>query len=140
MATQRSTEPRVNGPETPVGVLMSRAVARISPEARLDELARKLAAVEAGALGVGTTEALVGIVSERDLTRAYGTGDAPDDLRAGDIASPDIIWCEPDTSAAEAARIMVDRGIRHLLIGDDSGGDLQGIVSARDLMEALVGP
>ncbi len=118
---------------------MTRAVARISPEARLDELARKLSAVEVGAMGVGTTDTLVGIVSERDVTRAYGRGGGSDTVRVDDIVSRDIVWCAPETNAAEAARMMVERGIRHLLVGDDSIGDLQGIVSARDLMGALIG-
>ena len=139
MATQRSSEPGVTGPDTPVWRLMTRAVARISPEALLGELARKLSAVEAGAMAVGTTEELVGIVSERDLTRAYGRADDPQSMQVSDIVSEDIIWCGPDTSATDAARLMVERRVRHLLVGDDGAGDLRGIVSARDLMEALVG-
>lgn len=91
-------------------------------------------------MGVGTTQTLVGIVSERDLTRAYGTAEAPENIRVSDIVSRDIVWCEPETSATSAARVMVERGIRHILVGDDSIGDLQGIVSARDLMAALIGP
>lgn len=138
MATQRSSEPQTIGPDTPVWRLMTRAVARISPEARLRELALKLSAVEAGAMGVGTTESLIGIVSERDLTRAYGRAEDPEAILVSEITSEDIIWCEPDTAAADAARLMVERGVRHLLVGDDSAGDLQGIVSARDLMEAIV--
>ena len=139
MAIQPSTEPGVLSPDTPVRELMTRAVARISPEARLDELARKLSAVEVGAMGVGTTDALIGIVSERDVTRAYGRGGEPETVRVADITTRDIVWCVPETSAADAARVMVERGIRHLLVGDDSAGDLQGIVSARDLMGALIG-
>ncbi|MGH1490231.1 MAG: CBS domain-containing protein [Acidimicrobiales bacterium] len=140
MAIQRSIEPGALSPDTPVRELMTRAVARISPEARIDELARKLSAVEVGAVGVGTTQSLVGIVSERDLTRAYGKTEGTENLRVSDITSKNIIWCELDTSATAAARVMVERGVRHLLVGDDSIGDLQGIISARDLMGALIGP
>jgi CBS domain-containing protein len=135
MNANSSAEPKTTGPDTPVQILMTRAVARISPEARLREVAQKLAAMEAGALAVGTTQAIVGIVSERDVTRAYGRSEQPEQLRAGDIASATLIWCPPKATAAEAAQIMCERGIRHLLVGD---GELQGIVSARDLLEALV--
>ena len=128
-------EPKAIGPSTPVSTLMTRTVARISPDARLDEVAQKLAAMEAGALAVGTTEAIVGIVSERDVTRAFGRSPSPETILAGDIAATDLVWCKPRDTAAEAAKVMCDRGIRHLLVGD---GDLQGIVSARDLLEALV--
>lgn len=117
---------------------MTRAIARISPDARIDEVARKLSAVEAGALAVGSTEALTGVVSERDVTRAVG---GPGDLSAmtvGDIASDGIIWCDGNTPAVAAARLMVDHGIRHLIVGDAVTNKADGIVSARDLLEALV--
>ena len=140
MAAQHSSEPPPISPDTEIWRLMTRAVARISPEARLNEAARKLAAVGAGALAVGTTESLVGIVSERDLTRAYGRAEDPSALLVSDVASTDLIWCEPSSSATDAAAIMCERGVRHLLVGDGGTADLQGIVSARDLIEALIGP
>jgi CBS domain-containing protein len=135
MTAQNTPEPRAIGPLTPVQTLMTRAVARISPDAKLQEVAQKLAAMEAGALAVGTTEAIVGIVSERDLTRAYGRSESPESLRASAIASNQLIWCHPRDTAAQAAKLMCEKGIRHLLVGD---GELLGIVSARDLLEALV--
>ena len=138
MTAQRSAEPGPPGPLSPVEVLMTRAVARIDIGARLPEVARKLAAIEAGALAVGTTDAIVGMISERDITRAYGRDEGASELRAGDVASADLIWCAPDCSAVDAARIMADRGIRHLLVGEAETGSLAGIVSARDLIEALV--
>ncbi|MCP3989411.1 MAG: CBS domain-containing protein [Actinomycetia bacterium] len=139
MTAQPPSDPEANGPQTSVQALMTRAVARIDPQARLFEVAQKLSAVEAGALAVGTTEAVIGMVSERDVTRAYGRNDDPDVVAAGDIASTDILWCRPEVSAADAAQIMCDQGVRHLLVGDATNGDLHGIVSARDLIEALIG-
>ncbi len=117
---------------------MTRAVARISPDARLDEVARKLAAVEVGALAVGTTTSIVGVTSERDVTRAYGQAKEPEALHASDIASSELIWCDPNATAAEAARVMAEHDVRHLLVGDDESGELQGIISSRPLLKALV--
>jgi CBS domain-containing protein len=138
MTAQQSSESAAAGPQTAVWTLMTRAVARISPDAHLDEVAHKLTAVGAGALGVGTTEALTGVVSERDVTRAFGMRDEPAAVTAGAIASTELVWCDPETTAAEAAQAMCDAGVRHLLVGDADKGDLQGIVSARDLIEALI--
>lgn len=135
MAQSNPSNPK--GPDTPVWQLMTRAVAKISPEARLDELARKLSAIEAGAMGVGSSDGLVGIVSERDLARAIGAGAGAETVSVADIASVDVISCPPDTTAAGAARLMVDRRVRHLVVGDGKGG-VEGIVSARDLIEALL--
>jgi CBS domain-containing protein len=138
-AHQPSGDPGAIGPDTPVRSFMTRAVARIHPQARLFEVAQKLAAVEAGVLAVGDTEAVIGMVSERDVTRAYGRSDDPDEIAAGDIASTGLLWCRPDDTAADAARSMCDHRVRHLLVGDADRGEVQGIVSARDLLEALVG-
>ncbi len=138
MTAQPSSDPQAIGPQTSVQALMTRAGARIDPQAHLSEGAQKLAAVEAGALAVGTTEAVLGMVSERDVTRAYGRSAAPDDITASDIASNDILWCRPEVSAADGARLMCEKGVRHLLVGDATSGEVQGIVSARDLIEALI--
>lgn len=139
MTAHQNPESPTIGPDAEVWTMMTRAVARISPDAHLNEVARKLAAVEAGALAVGSSESITGVVSERDLTRAYGRIDDVGQLTAGDVASTDLIWCAEHTTAEAAARQMCDRGVRHLLIGDGDTGDLRGIVSARDLIEALVG-
>jgi CBS domain-containing protein len=139
MVNHGSSEGDRTGPDTPVWRLMTRAVAKISPDARLDELATKLAAVSAGAMGVGSTDELVGIVSERDLVRAYARRGDLAGLRVAEITTEDLICCGPDTPALDAARLMTERGVRHLIVrNDDDGADLQGIVSARDLIEALV--
>ena len=137
MAAERNEEPSI-GSRTPVHSLMTRAVARISPDATLREVAQKLASVEAGALAVGTTESVLGIVSERDVTRTYGRADDPDTVTAGEVAASDIIWCDHDVTAEAAARTMCTMGVRHLLVGDGTPTGLQGVVSARDLIDALI--
>ena len=124
--------------ETPVWQLMTRAVAKIDPEARLDELARKLAAVEAGAMGVGSSEDLVGVVSERDVVTAVGAGQVATDVSVATVASTDVITCPSTATAAEAGRLMVERGVRHLIVSDGPDDAIEGIVSARDLLEALL--
>lgn len=137
--SESTNEQQEIGSDSEVRVLMTRAVARIDPAASLQELALKLSAVGAGALAVGTTETISGIVSERDLTRGYGQATDADQLRVVDIASTQTLWCRPETAANDAARLMCQHGVRHLLVGDGSD-DLEGIVSARDLLEALVHP
>ena len=118
--------------------LMTRAVARIAPDATLAEVSTKLMAVEAGALAVGTVDSVTGVVSERDVVRAIGLGRDPETATAGDVASHTLIWCAPGDSALDAATTMDTRGVRHLLVGDADENELVGIVSARDLIRALV--
>jgi len=138
MASDNPQSPDSIGRDTPVERLMTRTAARISPDATLIELAHKLSAVHAGALVVGTTGEVSGVVSERDLTRAYGLNQNPDALRVQDIASDEIIWCSPSDTATEAARSMHEANVRHLLVGDGSPTGLEGIISSRDLIGALI--
>ena len=138
MASDSNQTPGTIGPETPVEILMTRTAARISPDANLTELAHKLSAIHAGALVVGTVDEVSGVVSERDLTRAYGLNQSPEALKVGDIASEDLIWCLPQTSSRDAARMMHEANVRHLLVGDGTPTGLEGIVSSRDLIGALI--
>jgi CBS domain-containing protein len=136
MTTERSVDgPAIHGPHAAVELLMTRTVARISPSANLFEVAEKLAAVEVGALVVGTVDDVSGVVSERDVTRALGLGEDPYHIQAEDIASGHIVWCDPHATVAEATRLMCEFSVRHLLVRDD---DLRGIISARDLLAAYV--
>ena len=115
---------------------MSAQVARVDPEATLFEVARKLAAVEVGALVVGGVDRIDGIISERDVVIAIAERNHPDAILAGEVAVRDnLLWIGPEHSVGEAANLMIERGVRHALVGVD--GNLAGIVSARDLLAAL---
>jgi CBS domain-containing protein len=118
-----------------VSSVMTRTIARITPAATLLEVARKLAAVEVGALVVGTVDHAEAIISERDVTNAIGRGGDPSELRAADMANDALLWCDPDASIDEATRIMADNAVRHLLVRGGEG-EPAGIVSARDLLYA----
>ncbi|MCE4611247.1 MAG: CBS domain-containing protein [Desulfurococcales archaeon] len=56
-------------------------------------------------------------------------------LRAEDIMVMDLIKVTPDTTIAEAARIMWNRRVGSVLVVDDEG-KLRGIVTERDLVFA----
>ncbi|MEZ5236945.1 MAG: cyclic nucleotide-binding/CBS domain-containing protein [Acidimicrobiia bacterium] len=125
-----------DGADAPVSVFLAPDVVRIDPDVPLRDLADRLVAAEVGALVVGRDGAVDGIVSERDVVRAFAErGDAPD-VTAGDLASRRLVWCSPDATVGEVAAAMMEHYVRHVLIGDP--GDLRGIVSARDLLGALL--
>ena len=83
---------------------------------------------------VGGRGSVAGVVSEHDVVRAMHDGADIDEVWAADIMSTDLVVADGDESLAEAARRMVDNRIRHLLIFGDQGG----VVSIRDVLEALV--
>ncbi|HEY3211409.1 MAG TPA: CBS domain-containing protein [Actinomycetota bacterium] len=73
-----------------------------------------------------------GIVTERDFVSLVAEGLDPKSAKVGDRMSTDLATVQPKADIAEAARIMAERGIRHLPVVDK--GKLAGIISIRDLM------
>ena len=110
-------------------------MARVHPEATLREVAAAMVERCVGALLVGERAGdAAGIVSERDLVRALAEDRDPATVRARDIASTKLLWCDADATIAEVAAEMMDAYVRHVLVED--GGHLVGIVSARDVLGA----
>jgi CBS domain-containing protein len=80
---------------------------------------------------------LVGIVSERDVVRQlHERGHGLLDATVGDLMTRDVVTCTPKDSAADLARVMTERRIRHLPVCDDRG--LVGIVSIGDLVKTRI--
>jgi CBS domain-containing protein len=80
-------------------------------------------------------DALIGILTERDVLKAVASGSRLDDVRISEVMSKDVTTVGPGTSLREAAKIMADRWIRHLPVVD--GGRVVGVVSQRDLAGIL---
>lgn len=77
-------------------------------------------------------EALVGIITERDMTaRVIAAGADPETTKAKDIMTADPDTLHPDDAPAQAIKMMIERNYRHLPVTD--GDNLVGMVSVRDL-------
>lgn len=103
----------------------------------IGEVLRLLAENNLGALPVVDGMHLVGIVSERDIVRHLHSRGA--DLlegTVGDVMTADVVTCAPDDQAADLARVMTDRRVRHLPVVID--GALAGIVSIGDLVKVRI--
>jgi acetoin utilization protein AcuB len=85
---------------------------------------------------------LVGIVSDRDLRSAApaladpGRAEALQNLRISGVMTRDVVITHPDDPIEEAANRMRERSIGCLPVVED--GDLVGILTSSDVMEALV--
>lgn len=112
---------------------MSTLVLTVGPDHSLRDAARLMAERNIGAAVVVDPEAPgMGIVTERDVTEAVGSGQSPDDERVGAHLTSDLVFAAPDWSLEEAAVAMVRGGFRHLVVLD--GGEVSGIVSMRDIV------
>ena len=80
--------------------------------------------------------ALLGIVTERDLTRRVIAGNRdPDKVTVGEIMTGNPDTLAPRDSALDALELMRTRKYRHLPVVDD--GRVVGMVSIRDLYAAV---
>ncbi|HUF14698.1 MAG TPA: CBS domain-containing protein [Acidimicrobiia bacterium] len=119
-----------------LGDLVGNAPYVCGPDTTLLEAAAAMESSDLGSLAVVEGMSLLGLITERDIRRAVATGidleTAVSALMSGD---PDTF--DPDLDVWDAAAWIVESGYRHLpVVGDE--GELQGVVSIRDLLKALV--
>lgn len=121
----------------PVGPLANRLLATVPPEATLREVLLELAAEEIGVLLVRGERGIVGVLGERDLIAALADDVDPATTQAAELMTPDLVTAPEETPITEVARLMVDAGVRHVLIGPAEHPT--AIISMRDVLAVLVG-
>jgi CBS domain-containing protein len=117
-----------------VGDVMTRELLELAEETRLVEAAAAMTARRVGSALIVADGRLIGIVTERDVLRAVGSGDVGG--RVGDWMTRHPETVDADESAQQAAVVMIHGGFRHLPVLDD--GKPCGIVSIRDLMRVAL--
>jgi CBS domain-containing protein len=80
---------------------------------------------------------LVGIITKVDMVRHEFTGNDPSYTKAWEIATPKVITIKPSASIEEAARIMLDENVHHLVVIGESKR-VVGMVSAFDFVKIAV--
>ena len=118
--------------ELPVSAVTADPVARVAADATVADVAKAIVAQNAGVMVVGDDALPAAVLSERDVVRVVAGGKDPASVRALDVASAKLVWCNANATVDEVALRMMDRYIRHILVEQD--GALFGIVSARDLL------
>lgn len=112
-------------------VIDGQILATIASGATAAEAARLLVLRGIGALPVVDEEALLGIVTERDLVRRVIAADRdPKATLVADVMTPDPATVTPDAAMIEAVLMMREGGFRHMPVVFE--GRLVGIVSLRD--------
>jgi signal-transduction protein with cAMP-binding, CBS, and nucleotidyltransferase domain len=109
----------------------------VPPEISLRRVADVMAGHDIGAVIVGTTRNVLGIVSERDIVGALAAGADPDQATAAGAMSVAVVSVRPTDTVYDAAVDMLDLGIRHVPVLDDRG-EVLGMVSVRDLLRPLL--
>jgi CBS domain-containing protein len=122
--------------------VMTRDLPTVEPDTPIREAARRMAERGVRALPVCTGERLVGIVTDWDLARALADEGDPSGRPLGDFMSTDLVAASPDATFTEAAELMADRRVHHLLVrdGDHLAGMLHLDVEWSELSGAVGSP
>jgi CBS domain-containing protein len=116
-----------------VNEVMTASVATCSPTDPLQTVAERMDALDVGAIPVAENGQVIGMVTDRDIViRAVAKGEDVKSCKVGDVMTPDVVFCSPDDTALDAARLMASRQVRRLVVLDDQK-QLCGILTLGDL-------
>ena len=127
-----------------VADLMSRRAVVVWPDTAIADVALILDTNNIGGVPVVDWSGyLVGIVSQMDLLRVRASESLwaqwPG-LEARHVMSNPVFTVTADTTIREAARLMQENAVHRLVVVDDDGESPIGVLSAGDLVGALVDP
>jgi CBS domain-containing protein len=124
---------------------MTRGVLTIDSEKTILEAAELMSQKEVGDVVVLKGEIPRGIVTERDFVRRVVAKKTPLDAKISDVMTKPLITISPDASLKEAARKMVNSGIRrlpvlkqHKLVGIIVVSDFARHLSKKTLTEGIL--
>jgi len=119
-----------------VGVegVMSKKIFCLDENATALEAAQMMADKRIGSVIVTRDDEPYGIFAERDIITKVAARNLPFTTQLKFLLSTPLITAPVNTTISEAAKIMVEKGIKRLPLLQ--GEDFVGIVTARDLVEA----
>lgn len=119
--------------DDPIRAITTFEPVRALPGQTLHQLAATMTEAQCSALLLDLRDGSRAIVTERDIVRAIAQGAASDQVWATDVMSRDLVEIDADMTIGDAAEVMTEAGIRHLVVTDAATGNC-GIVSMRDLL------
>ena len=112
-------------------------VTTIGPEANIKSAAGWLRAKNIGALVVTSGNAVLGLISEREIVDAFSRyGETAGSMRVKEIMQHGVTTVSPDESVTRVMSLMTHHRVRHLPVL--LGGKLAGIVSIGDVVKYRV--
>jgi CBS domain-containing protein len=123
-----------------VAEVMSRGVDSVDPSASVQEAAIQMGELDVGAVLVGTSEGLQGILTDRDiLLRVVIEGRHPAEVPVREVMSAQLFSCKEDDPVETVLSEMRERQIRRMPVFDGAGKAV-GIVTLGDIAKAVSGP
>ena len=116
--------------------IMSSDVECVDPETALTEVANKMKTLDVGFIPVCQNDRLAGTVTDRDIVvRGIAGNRDVKTLKARDIMSKDVVFCQEDEDIKNVAKKMRDKDVRRILILNHAKR-LVGVVSIGDIVKA----
>jgi CBS domain-containing protein len=108
-------------------------VTTIAPEASIKRAADWLRAKNIGALVVTSGNAVLGLISEREIVHAFSRyGETAGSMPVKEIMQQGFTAVSPDESVSRVMNLMSRHRVRHILVL--RGGELAGVVSVGDVV------
>jgi CBS domain-containing protein len=108
----------------------------VEPTDSIAEAARRMTDRKVGSAVVMTDQG-PGIITERDILRAVAAGGDLETVRVEGYMTHNAITAFEDWDLRDAAERMSSGGFRHLIVLS-LGGQVEGVLSIRDLMRGLL--
>lgn len=108
----------------------------VEPENTLAEAARRIWERRVGS-AVVFSNGKPGIITERDILRAIAEGADPASAKVAAYMTENAVTVTLGWHVTDAARTMIERGFRHLVVLDGAG-EVAGMLSIRDMMRAML--
>ena len=115
--------------------LVDRGCITATPDTTVQHIAEALTKRRIGTVVICANDAVIGIVSERDIIRTIAEKGTITGLCAEDIMTRNVFTIDPDVNSTTIMDLMSARNIRHIPIVDE--GKLHGIVSITDVVRRL---
>jgi len=112
--------------------IMTAKVVTVDISERVEEAVRLMVKFDIGSVVVTDKETPVGIITERDVTRAALRGDSLLRLPVRSFMSRPLQTCTPDMEVSVGFETMLKLAVRRLPVVED--GRLVGIVTEKDLI------
>lgn len=80
---------------------------------------------------------IIGILTERDIVKLLANDVPPDAITIGSLMSFPLVTINKNSSLEDAARLMIQKKLRHLLVNNPEDGETIGIITTTDLARYL---
>ena len=118
---------------TRVADIMTRSIATVQRDETLQAAAKRMGEMDIGALPVLDGKAVVGMVTDRDITvRGVAAGMIPQESKIAEVMTGDVRCCRADDSVDTLMAEMGDAQVRRLPVLDRNN-EVVGIVALADV-------